>query len=115
MATAHDPRSRWPAILLAAASLSLAPGDAAGAVGLGHASHRPRASAAGTHPAAAPDQTHGLAGTAPFDVGLYTAFCPRGHPASPNGRTPTRYEAGELQRTLGQARPMAAAASTSEA
>jgi Ca2+-binding RTX toxin-like protein len=102
-------------MLVAAASLSLGACDAAGAVGLGHASHRPRANAAGAHPAAAPDQTHGLAGTAPFDVGLYTAFCPHGHPASPKARTPTRYEAGELQRTLGQAGPMASAASTSEA
>jgi RTX calcium-binding nonapeptide repeat (4 copies) len=28
--------------------------------------------------AQAPDQTHGLRGTARFDVGLYTAYCPRG-------------------------------------
>ncbi len=36
------------------------------------------ARAAAPSPRPAPDQAHGLAGTAPFDVGVFTAYCPGG-------------------------------------
>ena len=64
-------------------------------------------SAAGAAP---PDQNNGLAGTAPYDEGLYTAFCPRGHRDSkPPPPEPQEVRAG------GEVQPTAAAASTSEA
>jgi RTX calcium-binding nonapeptide repeat (4 copies) len=54
--------------------------------------------------AAAPEQNDGLAGTWPYDRGLYTAFCPRGHDrvreleaveeAEPEGRAASTSEAG---------------------
>jgi hypothetical protein len=60
--------------------------------------------------AAPPDQNHGLAGTAPYDEGLYTAFCPPGHRHyKPPPPQPQEVGAG------GEAQPTAAAASTSEA
>jgi hypothetical protein len=42
--------------------------------------------------AGAPDQNHGLRGTANADVGLYTAFCPRG---APRARRDSRHEGSE--------------------
>jgi hypothetical protein len=57
--------------------------------------------------AAPPEQNNGLAGTAHYDQGLYTAFCPRGH-SRYRQPAPEPQEGTELQ-------PTAAAASTSEA
>jgi hypothetical protein len=63
-----------------------------------------------TASAGAPEQNNGLAGTAPYDEGLYTSFCPRGHGHyKPPPRQPAEGQSGvELQ-------PTAAASSTSEA
>jgi hypothetical protein len=54
-------------------------------------------------PSAALDQNHGLAGTAPYDRGIYTAYCPSGHHAHAGASLPP------------EARLTALAASTSEA
>jgi hypothetical protein len=64
-------------------------------------------------PAAAPDQNHGLAGTAPYDRGIYTAYCPsphhvNGHASLPPPHLPSPEPPSEPP-------PMALAASTSEA
>jgi len=58
---------------------------------------------------AAPDQTDGLAGTAPYDQGLNTAFCPAGH------RTASTQQAQPAATLPGAADATATAANTSEA
>lgn len=79
----------------------------------------------------APDQNHGLNGTAPYDAGLYTAFCPgpprRGshrqasssdapvEATSPQGVEPASASQAEAAMRHGPAGPAAQAASTSEA
>jgi hypothetical protein len=77
---------------------------------------------------AAPDQNHGLSGTAPYDAGLYTAYCPapraRRH-ARPSGQQeesssqpavePDGGQGVEASSPTASAGPTAAAASTSEA
>jgi len=76
---------------------------------------------------APPDQNHGLSGTAPYDAGLYTAYCPRPprarHHARPSGEQVessgqgVEAEGGQGVQAPSQdsAAPTAAAASTSEA
>ena len=44
--------------------------------------------------AAGPDQDHGLRGTAPYDVGLYTAYCPHRAPARHRAAAASTSEAG---------------------
>ena len=59
-------------------------------------------SAAPSAAAAALDQTHGLRGTAPFDAGLYTAYCPRGSRARAGAHAVSRDAAvqpGEIAET----------------
>jgi len=44
--------------------------------------------------AGVPDQNDGLAGTAPFDAGLYTAYCPLGHRGARKAAAASTSEAG---------------------
>jgi hypothetical protein len=80
---------------------------------------------------AAPDQDHGLSGTAPYDAGLYTAYCPGPTPprarhharssgqqvesSSQQGAEPDGGQGAQASSQQGSAAPTAAAASTSEA
>jgi hypothetical protein len=80
---------------------------------------------------AAPDQDHGLSGTAPYDAGVYTAYCPgaRAPHARRHARPSGQQEASSTQPGVepegglgveassqeASAAPTAAAASTSEA
>jgi len=81
--------------------------------------------------AAAPDQNHGLSGTALYDAGVYTAYCPgrrapraRHHARSSGQQVESSSQPGvepdggqgvEASSQQGSAAPTAAAASTSEA
>jgi hypothetical protein len=73
--------------------------------------------------AGTPDQNNGLAGTAPYDIGLYTAFCPYAHDRSRGVRgralrradLTSRRRTGRVPAARVRDRPTARLANTSEA
>jgi hypothetical protein len=87
------------------------------------------AAPAAADPLAAPDQDHGLSGTARYDAGLYTAYCPGGR--APRAHHHARSSAGKVEGPEGEggeggiepevasaanaSAPSAVAASTNEA